>query len=79
MHGHGGSVCTGMPARFRLAVRLLHASVDTFVESSCAWTKVVGEAKGDEDGDIALPAQRHRETERSSADCTIDAVGEMAW
>ena len=24
-------------------------------------------------------AQRHGETERSSADCTIDAVGEMAW
>ena len=43
-------MCTGMRARFRRAGRLLHASVDTFVESSCAWTKVVGEAKGDEDG-----------------------------
>ena len=32
----------------------MHASVDTVVESSCAWTKVVGEAKGDEDGGIAL-------------------------
>ena len=47
-------MCTGMRARFRRAGRLLHASVDTFVESSCAWTKIVGEAKGDKDGDIAL-------------------------
>ena len=69
-------MCTGMHARFRRAGRLLHASVDTFVESSCAWTKVVGEAKGDEDGDIAL---RSVTVKPSSADCTIDAVGEMAW